>query len=123
MNGGIFPKVVLSLLLGEVGKIQVILSCVLRSHSEMGKIRHGTKKLLILFKLQQLVTKSISNGLKRGKSPVIKGFFPYFLPDMFNGVQFRTRGRLWDQTNIFWHDEIFGAMPSSLIYLNNKKVF
>jgi hypothetical protein len=106
-----------------IASVRVIPSCVLRSHSEMGKIRHRTKKLLIIFKLQQLVTKSISNGLKRGKSTVIKGFFPSFLPDMFNGVQFGTIGRLWDQTNSFWNDEIFGAMPSSLIYLNNKKVF
>jgi len=64
----------------------LIPSCVLRSHSEMGKIRHRMKKLLVIFKLQQLVTKSITNGLKRGKSTVIESFFPYFLPDMFNRI-------------------------------------
>ena len=81
------------------------------------------KKLLVIFKLQQLVTKSITNGLKRGKSPVIESFFPSFLPDMFNRISFRTRGRLWNQTNMFWDDELFGALPSSLIYLYDKKAF
>src|SRR2546423_783611 len=35
----------------------VIPTCVLRCHSEMGKKGHRTKKLRIVFKLSQLVTK------------------------------------------------------------------
>ena len=89
----------------------------------MGEIGHRTKKLLIVFKLTQLITKGISNGFKRGKSTIIKGFFPYFLPNMLNGIQFRTIGRLWDQPNILWNNKIFGIMPSSLIDLYNKKIF
>src|SRR6266516_1127699 len=64
----------------------VISSCVLRSHSEMGEIGHRTEKLLIVFELTQLITKGINNGFKRGKSTIIKGFFPYFLPNMLNGI-------------------------------------
>src|SRR5260370_35868939 len=101
----------------------VIPSCVLRSHSEMGEIGHRTKKLLIVFKLTQLITKGISNGFKRGKSTSIKGFFPYFLANRLNGIQFTTIGRLWDQTNILWNNKIFGIIPSSLIALSHKKIF
>jgi hypothetical protein len=78
----------------------LIPSCVLRSHSEMGEIGHRTEKWPIVFKLTQLITKGINNGFKRRKSTIIKGFFPYFLPNMLNGIQFRTVGRLRDQTNI-----------------------
>src|SRR6266700_850288 len=102
---------------------RMIPSCVLRSHSEMGEIGHRTEKLPIVFKLTQLITKGINNGFKRGKSTIIKGFFPYFLPNMLNGIQFRTVGRLWDQTNILWNNKIFGIMPSSLINLYHKKIF
>src|SRR5260370_19350758 len=110
-------------LVGCLSTQPLIPSCVLRSHSEMGEIGHRTKKLLIVFKLTQLITKGISNGFKRGKNTSIKGFFPYFLPNMLNGIQFRTIGRLWDQPNILWNNKIFGIMHSSLIDLYNKKIF
>src|SRR5207248_330507 len=40
----------------------LIPTCTLRGHSKMGKIGHRVKKLRILLKLSQLVTKSINNG-------------------------------------------------------------
>ncbi len=51
-------------------------TCTLRGHSKMGKIGHGVKKLRIVLKSLQLVTKGINNGIKGGKDTVRKSFFP-----------------------------------------------
>jgi hypothetical protein len=48
---------------------------VLRCHFEMWKIRHGTNKLRILFKMLQSMTKSINNCIKGGKCTVRKILF------------------------------------------------
>src|SRR5712691_11627354 len=50
--------------------------CVLRCHSEMGKIGHRVKKLRIILKLSQLVTKRLNHGIKGSKDTVRKSFFP-----------------------------------------------
>ncbi len=55
---------------------QVIPTCTLRGHSKMGKIGHGVKKLRIVLKSLQLVTKGINHGIKGGKDTVRKSFFP-----------------------------------------------
>src|SRR6266568_6345765 len=54
----------------------VIPTCTLRGHSKMGKIGHGVKKLRIVLKSLQLVTKGINHGIKGGKDTVRKSFFP-----------------------------------------------
>ena len=56
--------------------IELIPTCTLRGHSKMGKIGHGVKKLRVVLKSLQLVTKGINNGIKRGKDTVRKSFFP-----------------------------------------------
>src|SRR6266568_3839408 len=59
----------------ERGK-RLIPTCTLRGHSKMGKIGHGVKKLRIVLKSLQLVTKGINHGIKGGKDTVRKSFFP-----------------------------------------------
>src|SRR6266702_3268911 len=54
----------------------LIPTCTLRGHSKMGKIGHGVKKLRIVLKSLQLVTKGINHGIKGGKDTVRKSFFP-----------------------------------------------
>src|SRR6266487_1821063 len=97
-------------------------TCTLRGHPKMGKIGHRVKKRRIVLKSLQLVTKSINNGIKGYKDTVRKSFFPYFLPNMLNRIEFRTIGRLRNQTSIFGNDQIFGAVPPCLIYLYHKKM-
>ena len=104
------------------GSIHVIPICTLRGHSKMGKIGHKVKKRRIVLKSSQLVTKSINNGIKGDKETVRKSFFPYFLPHMLNRIEFRARGRLSNQTNVFGNNQIFGAVPPCLIDLYHQKI-
>ena len=71
------PLMLLSTLyiVAETG-VPVIPTCTLRGHSKMGKIGHGVKKLRVVLKSLQLVTKGINHGIKGGKDTVRKSFFP-----------------------------------------------
>ena len=59
----------------HVPQADLIPTRVLRCHFEMWKIRHGTNKLRILFKMLQSMTKSINNCIKGGKCTVRKILF------------------------------------------------
>ena len=97
-------------------------TCTLRDHSKMGEIGHRVKKLRIVLKLSQLIAKGINNGIKGDKDAVRKRFFPSFLPNMLNRIEFRAIGRLRDQANILRNDQIFGTVPSCLIELYHQKI-
>jgi len=89
----------------------------------MGEIGHRVKKRRIVLKSLQLVTKSINNGIKGYKDTVRKSFFSLISsPNMLDRIEFRTIGGLRNQTNVFGNDEIFGAVPSCLIYLYHEKI-
>ncbi len=60
----------------------------------MGKARQGTEALRIISKSNEPLTKRLNYPIERGKNAVMKVFFTQFIPDMFDGVNFGTVGRL-----------------------------
>ena len=73
----------------------------------MGEVGHQTEALQgIGFQLIESVTDLVNDLIERGRSQIRQVFFTLF-PDMFHRIQFRTVGRLSNQSNICRDLEIF----------------
>jgi hypothetical protein len=64
-------------------------------------------------------TASITSS--REKSAIGQVLFAQVLPHVFNRIEFWTTGRLKDQANVFWHQQVFGPVPSCSIHLHDEK--
>ena len=65
----------------------------------MGNARQRTKAPRIIGKSCEPLTERLNYPIKRGENAVMNVFFPPFIPDLFDRVDFGTVRRLWDHTD------------------------
>ena len=92
----------------------LILICVLNKHFEMRETHHRTQPCLVIGQLIESPAEFIGQEIKRGIEAVVNIFLAQFFPHMLNGVDFWAVGRLLDQANGAWNDQLSRAMPPSI---------
>src|SRR5258708_9040009 len=96
--------------------------CVLNGSLKVGKASERTQAISVIGKSSQPLAQHINQQLKRREDTVVKVFFSQLVPNMFNWFQLRAVGRLGDQANILWNDQVIGFMPANSIHLYDDEV-
>ena len=73
----------------------------------MGEVGHRTETLGIGFQLIESITDLVNHLIERGKREICQVLFAHFFPDMFDGIELWTVGRLSNQSHIGRNLEIF----------------
>ena len=69
----------------------------------MRENHHGTEPFFVLGEVAEGLAENLNELIEGPKDAIVQIFLTQFLPEMFNGIDFWTRGRLKDQANVFWH--------------------
>ena len=96
---------------------------VLRDHSKMREVGQRTETLRVGFQLVESIAHLVNHLIKRGKSEIRELFFPQFFPNVFDGIELGTVGRLSNEPNIVRDPQVFGQMPARLSTCITRKYF
>ncbi len=88
----------------------------------MRETHHRTQAFFVISQLIETPAEFVGQEIKRGIEVIVKILLAQFFPQMLNGVHFWAVGRLLDQANIAWDDQLSGAMPPSLIDLHHDEI-
>ena len=88
----------------------------------MRKVRQGTEALRIISKSRESLTQRLRDTFERGETAIVEVLFAQLVPNMLDGVEFGIVGRLGDQTDILWDDQIVRSVPASPIHLHDDEV-
>ncbi len=59
------------------------------------------------------------HGIERGKDAGMNVLLAQVIPDVRHGIEFRTMGRLWEQTDVLGNDAGLGAVPTGAIHVHD----